>query len=124
MSSDNLKALFDNVHMSNGEPCGHRVLVRLMPIKAETEEKTESGIVFAIKDKKTANAEKHAVQKAQIVSLGENAFKIFGDGNRWAEIGDVVLISKYTGEDEYDSAEEVVYRVINDEDVLMRWRAK
>lgn len=93
-------------------PCGHRVLVKLKVF----EEKTESGIIIATEDMKDAH--QRAMQEAYVVSLGPTAFKDFGNGSPWCRVNDLVLISKYSGEDRIDPDTKEVYRIINDEDVF------
>lgn len=103
--------------MRNLQPAGHRVLVKLITPKDEVEEVSESGIVLAIKDKRTRNAEKYATQEAYVVSLGINAFKAFDNGDPWCKVGDKVLICKYSGENRDDIEDGQVYRLINDDDI-------
>lgn len=98
-------------------PAGHRVLVRLKNERIN-EEKTDSGIIVKIKDAKTVEAEQYATQEAIIEELGINAYKAFDSGEPWCKVGDTVLIAKYSGENREDPESGVIYRVINDEDVI------
>jgi len=99
-------------------PCGHRVLVKLVKPEEEKITKSAGGIIVGIKDNKTLEAEKHAMQEARVIAIGHSAFKIFGDGTPWCKVGDLVLIAKYSGEDRKDIEENEVYRIINDENIF------
>jgi co-chaperonin GroES (HSP10) len=104
--------------LKTAKPCGHRVIVKLVDPEKEKIEKVGS-IIVKINDNKTLEAEKHAMQEAYVVAMGHNAFKIFGDGEPWCKVGDLVLIAKYSGEDRVDEEEQTVYRIINDEDIFV-----
>ncbi len=105
-------------------PCGHRVLVKLAKPKDEVVRMSAGGIITQIADKKTLEAEKHAMQEAYVVDIGPSAFRIFGDGAPWCKVGDLVLIAKYSGEDRTDIEEDAVYRIINDENIFAVFRGE
>lgn len=89
-------------------PCGDRVLVKLKPPE-------QKGLI--IQTRTTVEQEKYATQEATIVWIGKGAWKQCGDGSPWAEVGDKVLICKYSGEDREDIEPGEVYRMISDENV-------
>lgn len=93
-------------------PSGDRVLVRLKP----TDLYSKGGILLDA-NQNSADARKHATQEAYIVELGVDAYKGLGSGKPWCKPGDLVLISKYSGEDRHDIEDDQIYRVISDEDV-------
>lgn len=93
-------------------PTGHRILVSLKPV----EEQSSGGIVLTTSVNK--DREQKAMTEATVVSFGINAYKAFDDGDPWCKVGDKVLITKYCGEDREDPDTGIVYRVINDDDVL------
>ena len=96
-------------------PTGHRVLVRLKKTDKKETEVSKGGIILEL----NVNVESHqrAMQEAYVVELGRNAFKDFGDGHLWATEGQLVLISRYCGEDRVGE-DGVVFRIINDVDIL------
>lgn len=99
------------IHMNEEiRPSGDRVLIRL---KAP-ETKSAGGIIFT---EKTIEQSKFATQKATVVRLGWDAYRGLGSGKKWCDVGDVVRVSKYSGEDLIDLEEGYVYRIISDEDV-------
>lgn len=100
------------------KPAGHRVLVRLKETSKELEEKSEGGIIVEVKDNDKVEAEQRATQEAYVERLGFTAFKAFDDGEPWCKVGDLVIITRYSGEDREDPKSGEVYRIINDEDVI------
>ena len=104
--------------LKNAVPCGHRVIVKLVRPKGEKEVKTDWGFVTELKDNKTIDAEKYAMQDAHVVAIGKTAFSVFGDGLPWCKLGDLVLIAQYSGKDRADEETGDVYRLINDEDIF------
>jgi chaperonin GroES len=90
-------------------PAGHRVLIKPDAV----EEKTAGGIILA---QSTQQRDQQATMRGEVVSVGENAWKAFDEGNPWAKEGDRVIFRKYAGEIVKDGDTE--YRVINDEDIL------
>ncbi len=97
-------------------PAGHRVRVKI----AQVEEKSTGGIILSTEV--TAKMNQKAVQESIVDAVGRSAFKDFGDGHAWAEVGDKVLIARHSGEDrpEIVDGEETGYllRIINDVDIL------
>lgn len=88
---------------------GHRVLVKPLP----TEKKTESGIIIP---DSTSERNQRDQQKGTLEQIGPNAWKAFDDGERWAEVGDLVLFSRYGGKVVKDGDTE--YRILEDEDIV------
>lgn len=93
------------------KPCGDRVLIELVP----AEEITQGGIIIPNEIKE---AERYATQEAWIVDIGPTAWKMLGDGEPWAKIGDRVLVVKYSGQNREDLEDGKVHRIISDEDIL------
>lgn len=105
------------------KPCGHRVLVKPLP----TESKTASGIIMpeSVKDKGQRDQ-----QKGHLVSVGSMAWKAFDrddpDWKPWAEVGDLVLFSRYGGKSLFEPTRDekgqfdggqTEFRILNDEDI-------
>lgn len=96
---------------------GHRVIVKADPVEV----KTASGIVITVDEKREAAA----AQKGTVVGIGEMAWKnkLYGYGidgwEPWCKVGDRVYFARYAGKLIKDKiqGEEVVYFVLNDEDV-------
>lgn len=94
------------------EPCGHRVVVKPDPI----EEKTQSGIIVSVGEKK--EREQAAQTTGVIVAVGPTAWKAFDDGEPWAAVGDRVTYAKYGGWPFDHDGEN--FRLLNDEDITGR----
>lgn len=88
-------------------PVLHRIIVK--PEDVET--KTSSGIILAINEK----AERKAVEKGKVVSIGDTAFKDF-KAEVIPVIGDTIYFAKYAGKEIQDNGEPLI--VLNDEDVI------
>lgn len=104
------------------KPLGHRVLVKLQKIEEQLEEKSESGIVLAIRTKSEVLREQDAHVRAFVVDIGKTANKYLdshdGSGECEYKVGDMVLIGMYAGNiipDVFDKNE--VYRIIKDVDI-------
>jgi chaperonin GroES len=96
-----------------------RVVVK--PDKAQ--ERTAGGIILA---DVTREADKHAMQKATIISVGENAWEEAAEraARRGAEfqmpqVGDRVMIGKYAGV-RFKGLDGEDYALLNDDDVIGR----
>ena len=100
------------------KPVGHRLLVRCEAIEKEKEKKTEGGVIFEFKTDDQLAREALSVMEARVMDVGEGAFKGLGSGTPWCKVGDLVLINRYSGINRDDIEEDVVYRIINDEDVI------
>lgn len=93
-------------------------------VKADSAETvTKGGIILP---EATTEADKHAMQKATIVSIGENAWEEAADranrrgaAFRMPQIGDRVLVGKYAGTT-IKGLDGELYRILNDEDVIGR----
>jgi chaperonin GroES len=90
-------------------PAGHRVLV----FPDEIPEKTDGGIY---RPDTTRDREQLRTNKGKVIAVGPQAWEAFGDGSRWADVGDVVIFKEYGGLVIEESNKK--YRIINDEDVL------
>jgi len=106
------------------QPCGHRIVVR----RDTVEETTEGGIIIAATES-AKKLEAASCQTGVVVAVGPQAWHAFRtldengkehSGQPWAEPGDYVLYSKYSGRniDDPFSPEERDLMILNDEDVL------
>lgn len=93
-------------------PAGHRVLIK----KKVVETTTKSGLIVVTEDKKESL--QVAGQYGYVVALGPNAYKDFSDGTPWCKVGDLVYLTKYSGEWKKDEETDEYLQIINDEDVL------
>lgn len=93
------------------KPCGDRVLVKLKP----TEKVTGGGIVLL---EESTKRDQYATQEAYVVDLGPDAFRGLGSGQPWCKVGDLVKISKYSGDDDTTIEDDVIYRIISDENIF------
>lgn len=95
---------------------GYRILVKIKPLeKKDTFE--GSMIVKPDTSKSRHQREQEAITKAYVVDVGPSAFKAIDDGEPWCKVGDCVQISRYSGTLIDDIEEDVVYRMINDQDI-------
>ena len=92
---------------------GHRVLVE--PFEVETE--TKSGIKLVVNEDREFAAQEYGT----IIDIGPDAWKDFGNGNRWAEVGDKIIYSRYGGKIVRDPNDARKFVILNDEDVLARF---
>jgi len=91
------------------KPCGDRVLVKLKSTKA-------AGMIEI--PEQYQERDKLATQEAYVVELGPTAYKMLGDGAPWCREGDLVKISKYSGDDDKTIEPGEIYRIISDSDVF------
>ena len=98
-------------------PVAHRVLVKLDKIDAG-EQRSEAGIILR---SGLTESEIHREMSAQdegiVEAIGHNAFKDFGDGTPWCEIGDKVFIVRYSGANFIDEDTKEMFRIVNDADI-------
>lgn len=90
------------------KPVLHRLIIKL----DDVQEVTESGIIIA---SDLIKKERKAVETGTVVSIGNTAFKDFGDAD--VSVGDKVIIAKYSGK-EIKDVDGTEYVICNDEDIL------
>ncbi len=99
-------------------PSGHRVLIKQEHYD-ETDDVFKSARAAGIeivKDKATRYQE--SVDKGLVVAVGPTAWKDFGS-IPWAEVGDIVVYAKLSGQRVEDPEDKNTYFVVvNDEDVV------
>lgn len=101
---------------------GHRVLIKPFLNKKTT---TDSGIVFRL----DVNDRQAAIDsdRGTVVAIGPQAYKDYGDGTPWIEVGDFVYYSKYGAkvikDEQAENDEDKIYVICNDEDVLLGMEA-
>lgn len=97
------------------DPCGHRVLVEI----EEVQERMESGLY---RPDVTKDREQHGEVKGRIVAIGPDAWNWTKSGESWAALNDEVLFTRYSGVHFYHVTKKKHFRVMNDEDILLRFR--
>jgi co-chaperonin GroES (HSP10) len=99
-------------------PAGYRILVKSKPIEKEVVEKSAGGIITAINTESTLQRKQEAGTEAYVMHVGSESYFDVGSAKPWCKVGDLVVISKYSGVlidmDDGDS----VYRAINDKDII------
>jgi co-chaperonin GroES (HSP10) len=102
------------------EVCGFRVLVKVDPPKERIEvpaDLKKTGFVIEM-TKDQERAEEVASQTGVITNLGPTAWKAYDDGRAWAQVGDRIIFSKYSGKIvDHPEDDQATYMLINDEDV-------
>lgn len=88
-------------------PVLHRIVIE--PEDIET--KTASGIILAVNEK----AERKAVEKGKVVSIGDTAFKDF-KAEVVPVVGDTIYFAKYAGKEVQDDGKTFI--ILNDEDCI------
>ena len=91
---------------------GHRVLLKMETVK-EAEKKSAGGILLDTEFTRHVEDSEIGV----VVGIGSTAYNNLGDGNRWVEIGDRVVIVRHNG---YKDPTDHTQRIVNDEDVLLK----
>jgi chaperonin GroES len=92
------------------EPAGHRVLVIPDPV-----EQVSAGGIILTTETKDRNAQQQVF--GTLAAVGVTAWKDYSDGTPWAKVGDRVVYAKYGGNELKDPATDIVYRLLNDEDI-------
>jgi chaperonin GroES len=87
------------------------VLHRIVILPEDIETKTASGIILAINEK----AERKAVERGVVVSIGDTAFKDF-KAEVTPVIGDTIYFAKYAGKEVEDEGKTFI--ILNDEDCI------
>ena len=95
------------------EPLGYRIMLKPKDMEAVS----KGGIVIP---QATVDRNKAATNEGTVVALGTDAYKEFD--TPWVEIGDEVLYSKYNGERLVNPKTEEEVIMINDTDILCKWR--
>lgn len=100
-------------------PCGHRVLVEHDKLEEKDEvykSATQFGIVIP-ENSKEKRLTQNAVDTGIIISIGETAWKDFGD-KPWAKVGDYIAFARHAGKYIEDPADKKEYVILNDEDIV------
>ncbi len=106
------------------EPSGYRVLIGRLKV----EEKTAGGIIMTSDYNR---AKENNTSLAKVLAIGNTAFKskIFKESEHdnapcvpWCEVGDIVLVSRYTGldVDVIENDEMETLKIINDDEILSK----
>jgi co-chaperonin GroES (HSP10) len=101
---------------------GPRVLVR--PFKLEETDEVykkikQAGLVVPDLDEK--RREQAAIDKGIVISVGQLAYKDWGDGAPWVQVGDEVMWAKHAGKTvDYDEKTGDRLVIINDEDIICK----
>ncbi len=102
-------------------PAGHRLLVKPFKIE-EVDEVMKKHSAFLrefqiVKGEGQEKREAASVDRATVVAVGATAFKDFG-GEPWCKVGDQVFIAKHAGKVVNDPADDEMYLLLNDEDIV------
>ncbi len=99
--------------------CGPRVMVRvekLEDVDPTWRKAKEAGL--AIPEGREKRSEQTAVDQGVVLSIGDAAWKDWGDGTPWANVGDKVVFAKYAGKIYKDPATKEEVTLLNDEDII------
>ncbi len=102
-------------------PCGHLILVEIEPLPEDLkQEKVSKGgiVIRAALSEHEINRHEDGRQIGKLVAVGFQAWKAFGDGTPWANIGDRIYFKRYAGI-EFRDSEDKLYRVMNDDDMWL-----
>ena len=98
--------------MMKVKPCGYRVVIKPDPI----EEVSKGGIVIATDYEGRKQRERAGQIFGTLVAIGPSAWK--DEGENWAEVGDRVMYSKYSGKTLKDEDTEETVVIVNDTDII------
>ncbi len=99
--------------MRTPKACGDNIVIKLKKV----EEVTASGIIIP---KARIEREQEAVQEAEVVDIGPEAFKQYGTTS-WFNVGDTVVLQKYSGAPLPDVLDrDETYRVVKDIDIWVK----
>ena len=112
-------------------PSGYRIKVLSIPSSGELEESEDAPTLkklgFTVASEEQKRRESKGADRGIIVEIGKGAWKgqhLLEHGD-WAEVGQVVLYLRYSGkEEEEPKGSGIMYRFINDEDVLGYYEEK
>ena len=120
----------------NSQPAkaaGYRLKILSIPAEKGLEESeaaqftTLADAGFEVKSEEQKRRESKGADRGVIVDIGKGAWKgehLLAHGD-WAELGQVVLYLRYSGkEEEEPKGSGIMYRFINDEDVLGYYEEK
>lgn len=104
---------------------GHRILIKpdsLVEVDPVFASAKKFGIEIA---KKTERDEASIIDTGTVVQLGATAYNDYGGRENWCKVGDKVSYTRHGGRmiSNPDDVEES-WLVLNDEDVIMVWRAE
>jgi co-chaperonin GroES (HSP10) len=97
-------------NLSGLKPLGRAVLVKPYLV----EERTASGLILT---RETVQKDQMAEQRAVVVEIGPAAWE--SEKQPRAKVGDKILFSKWAGYQAVGTADDEVYRVVNDSDIFM-----
>lgn len=111
---------------------GDRILVRvkkdIIDEKYKFNEKTgtydelsESGLVLSRLTQAEIENLQLGTQEAYVVQIGPNAYKNIGDGHKWVEEGQLIMINRWSGVPLPNIGDGEIYRLINDEDAMVEY---
>ena len=95
------------------EPLGYRIMLK----PKDMEEVSKGGILIP---QNVVDRNKAITNEGTVVAIGPGAYAEFDEP--WVEVGDEVLYSKYNGDRLIDPSTEDEYIMLNDTDVLCKWR--
>lgn len=106
------------------EAVGHRLLIR--PDKLEEHDpvyKNAKAAGIELPDIESTRLKEMSVDKGTVLQIGHTAFKDFG-GDSWVDVGDYIAYARHAGKWIVDPEDNESYLIINDEDVVCRFKTK
>ena len=101
------------------EAVGHRLIVKVDDISDEGKQQKE-GQVIVTHSTDDYEREREFQEKGTVVDIGPSAYNLSHHDRDWVNIGDHILYKKYEGHKYLDKDSGVLYRIINDEDVIAK----
>lgn len=94
-------------------PVGNKVLIKIGKIEDKI---GEIYLAPTLSDK-----EQLAKTRGTVIALGPLAYKEFGEGEPWVQVGDEVYFNKYGGlqhKEEQENGDIIDYRILMDQDIV------
>jgi co-chaperonin GroES (HSP10) len=102
--------------------CGPRLVLKVDDVESEEKFSTDGEVeIVVVQDDKRVR--KAAVEKGVVQSVGQTCWKAFYYGfeeefEPWCKVGDYISFVRYAGRSIMDPADDEIYQIINDEDVV------
>ena len=101
-------------------PCGHRLLVKPHKIEEldDTYKRAKAAGIQLVES--NLQLEQSAVDKGEVLMIGDTAFKDFG-GEPWVKVGDQVAFARFGGKLIENPVTKEKLLLLNDEDIICKF---
>ena len=120
--------------ISNYDPPGHLVMIKVPRVRIELDAvyrlATNAGLVLSEAVKLQCEEKRRQVEygadTGTVYKVGPQAWRDFGDGSPWCDVGDEVIFRKHAGSapPDQDPEKDFYYRVLNDNEICLVLRKR